>query len=69
MDEIYTPYQQRIGHELDRRGAGMIVVSLHSFTPAMQGVARPWLYGVLHRNDSPFSAAVLTRLQAALDQT
>jgi predicted N-formylglutamate amidohydrolase len=66
MDEIYTPYQQRIGHELDRRGAGMIVVSLHSFTPAMQGVARPWLYGVLHRHDSPFSAAALTRLQAAL---
>jgi predicted N-formylglutamate amidohydrolase len=66
MTEIYAPYQNRIGDVLDRRGAGTIIVSLHSFTPAMQGVPRPWLYGVLHRGDSAYSAAVLARLQAEL---
>jgi len=41
-------------------------VSLHSFTPAMQGRARPWRYGVLHRGDSALSSRMLTLLREQL---
>ena len=68
---IYDPYQARISTLLDARaalGLPTLLVSLHSFTPVMQGFVRPWRYGVLHRGDSPFSDRVLTQLQAALGE-
>ena len=64
--EICRPYQERIGAEIaarTARGQRPLLISLHSFTPVMAGFARPWLYGVLHRGDSPFSRAVLAQLQ------
>ena len=65
--EIYQPYQDAIAAELDRRAdRPTILVSLHSFTPVMQGVVRPWRMGVLHRDDSAFSRRVLTLLQREL---
>ena len=65
--EIYQPYQDEIARALDLRvGRPTVLVSLHSFTPVMQGRARPWRLGVLHRGDSPFSSAVLRRLAAEL---
>jgi predicted N-formylglutamate amidohydrolase len=67
--EIYAPYQGRIAEELDRRqarGQQTLLVSLHSFTPAMQGAARPWRYGVLHRGDSALSRRMLALLRRAL---
>ncbi|MBP7817867.1 MAG: N-formylglutamate amidohydrolase [Phenylobacterium sp.] len=67
--EIYQPYQDAIGAELDRRaGRPTILVSLHSFTPVMQGVVRPWRMGVLHRGDSAFSSRVLALLQRELGE-
>jgi predicted N-formylglutamate amidohydrolase len=68
---IYEPYQAAIAAVLDdraARGLNTVLVSLHSFTPVMQGFVRPWRYGVLHRGDSRFSDAVLARLQAALGE-
>ncbi|MFI4935453.1 MAG: N-formylglutamate amidohydrolase [Caulobacterales bacterium] len=67
--EIYQPYQDAIAAELDRRsrfGRDTLLVSLHSFTPSLGGRERPWRMGVLHRNDSPFSARFLTLLKRAL---
>ena len=69
--EIYDPYQAAIEAMLDdrtARGLKTLLVSLHSFTPVMQGFARPWRYGVLHRGDSPFSDAVLALLRADLGE-
>ncbi|CAN5905495.1 N-formylglutamate amidohydrolase [soil metagenome] len=67
--EIYQPYQEAIAAELDRRaGSPVILVSLHSFTPVMQGFVRPWRMGVLHRNDSAFSDRVLALLQRDLGE-
>ncbi len=65
-EEIFYPYHDRIAAELDDRlaqGRPTILVSLHSFTPAMSGQQRPWRFGVLHRGDSAFSAAVLAALR------
>ena len=71
VDQIAAPYQARIGEELDARaarGQPTVLVSLHSFTPSMQGIGRPWRYGVLHMGDSPFSAAMLARLRGELGE-
>jgi predicted N-formylglutamate amidohydrolase len=64
---IFQPYQDFIGKVLDDRvaaGQPTILVSLHSFTPSMGGLPRPWRFGVLHRGDSAFSRAVLAVLRA-----
>jgi predicted N-formylglutamate amidohydrolase len=67
--EIHAPYQAAIGAEIRRRenlGQPTILVSLHSFTPAMGGVERPWQVGVLHdgRDDS-FALALLAALRCS----
>ena len=48
---IHRPYHAAIAALLDTRLATAqetILLSLHSFTPEMDGVARPWDVGVLH---------------------
>ncbi|HEY0269546.1 MAG TPA: N-formylglutamate amidohydrolase [Sphingomonas sp.] len=65
---IHAPYQAAIAAEIARRtaaGQGTVLVSLHSFTPVMAGVARPWAIGVLHDggNDG-FALRLLARLRA-----
>ena len=70
MAEVFTPYHKRITEELVARAAlalPTVVIALHSFTPVMAGVARPWRYGVLHLGDSAFSEAMLARLRAEPD--
>ena len=65
IEAIFTPYHQAIAEQLDARGEGVVVVSVHSFTPRLgDGLDRPWGYGVLHAGDSPFSAAMLALLTA-----
>jgi predicted N-formylglutamate amidohydrolase len=64
IDAIHRPYQQRIGELIASREAGgieTILVSLHSFTPALgDGNARPWQVGVLHwRGDTAFAKRLL----------
>jgi predicted N-formylglutamate amidohydrolase len=69
--DIAEPYQARISAMLDERqarGQRPLLVSLHSFTPALQGKARPWRFGVLHRGDSALSTHVLALLRQALGE-
>jgi len=66
LGEISQPYHAAIAAELDgrnARGQSTTLVSLHSFTPSMNGFDRPWRFGVLHAEDSAFSRAVLARLR------
>ena len=65
--QVFTPYHAAIATELDARaarGLPTLVVALHSFTPVMAGVVRPWRFGVLHLGGSRFSDALLARLRA-----
>jgi predicted N-formylglutamate amidohydrolase len=67
--EVFAPYHARIAHELEARaGRAPVLVALHSFTPVMNGRARPWRYGVLHLGASPLSACVLAGLRARLGE-
>jgi predicted N-formylglutamate amidohydrolase len=66
LDEIYAPYHAAISQELDRRAATeqpAVLISIHSFTPAMGGIARPWHMGVLHDGASAASDAMLRLLR------
>lgn len=64
---IQLPYQRAIGAELARRdatGVATILVALHSFTPVMGGVARPWHSGVLHDlGNTRFATAMIEQLR------
>jgi predicted N-formylglutamate amidohydrolase len=53
--EVHRPYHAAIAAELDARAARGLQTSLiliHSFTPSMGGVARPWQVGVLHQGNA-----------------
>ena len=65
--EIHAPYHARIAAEVETRlavGAPPLMICAHSFTPAMQGVVRPWHVGILHGDNSPASLALLALLRA-----
>ncbi len=67
---VFEPYHARIGAELDgraARGLSTLLVCVHSFTPSMGGVSRPWHVGVLHLGDSPASTAMLDLLGREAD--
>lgn len=64
---IHAPYHQAIADMLDARaeaGRPTILLSLHSFTPVMDGVSRPWDVGVLHwQGRTGFARAMLAALR------
>ncbi|GAA4003446.1 N-formylglutamate amidohydrolase [Sphingomonas humi] len=63
-EAIQAPYQAAIGSDIERRltaGQETILISLHSFTPSMRGIDRPWQVGILHdKGDSRFARAMLS---------
>ena len=64
---ILHPYHARITQELDKRQQRCqptVLIALHSFTPIMGGVVRPWQVGVLYNRDTRFSTIMLQLLQA-----
>ena len=65
---IHAPYHAAIAAVLAGQERPPIMIALHSFTPVMNGYARPWHAGVLHdRGDTRFSDAVLAGLRALID--
>ncbi|WP_299620550.1 N-formylglutamate amidohydrolase [uncultured Tateyamaria sp.] len=65
IDQLYQPYHDALGTLAAR--PGIAIVSVHSFTPQLNGYApRPWEVGVLSAHDRRFADPLLTRLQGAL---
>jgi predicted N-formylglutamate amidohydrolase len=65
--EIFTPYHDCIRRTLDTRqqhGRPTLLISLHSFTPVLAGVARPWDIGLLYHRDARIARALLPLLRA-----
>jgi len=63
--EIFQPYHTALAQEIEGRiAAGRIpvVISLHSFTPVMNGFQRPWHVGVLWNNDARVPVPLMRRL-------
>ncbi len=66
--EIFLPYHDAIAAEIDRRlaaGRATLLIAMHSFTPVMGGMARPWQAAVLHNRDPRLGHALAAELQAA----
>ena len=67
VEAIHAPYHAAVSAELDRRtawGRPTVPIFVHSFTPRMAGVDRPWSFGVLHEGSSRFSRLMLDQLRA-----
>lgn len=63
--EIFEPYHAAVTATLAAmQHACPALVAVHSFTPVMQGLARPWHCGVLWNKDSRLPLAVLAALRA-----
>jgi predicted N-formylglutamate amidohydrolase len=70
VDGIYTPYHRRIAAQLDRLGylgAPPAFFSVHSFTPSMGGLERPWHIGVLWHLDPRIPEPLIKALRAHPD--
>jgi len=67
IDAIHRAYHARIAAIIDAReeaGRETVLVSLHSFTPAMDGMSRPWHVGILHgAGRTDFAHALLQELR------
>ncbi|KAF0229510.1 MAG: N-formylglutamate amidohydrolase superfamily [Beijerinckiaceae bacterium] len=72
---FYEPYDVAIAHTLDAMqaaGAGTVrpnpaVVSMHSFTPSMKGIDRPWHITVIWDFDPRLNRMLLDALQRESD--
>ena len=65
QEEIFRPYHTALSREIEGRiSAGRIpvVISLHSFTPVMNGFQRPWHVGVLWNRDPRMPVPLMRRL-------
>ena len=65
IETFFKPYHEAISHRLElmrARGTAPAVVSVHSFTPVLEGVERPWQVAALWDRDPrlplPFMATL-----------
>lgn len=66
----WQPYRDRIDLTLDAMlatGTVPAIVSMHSFTPTMKGIARPWHIGLLWDADDRLAGPLLQALAAEPD--
>jgi predicted N-formylglutamate amidohydrolase len=64
----FQPYHDAIADQLNgfaARGFAPVVFSVHSFTPIMNGIERPWHVGVLWNNDPRVPVPLIAELAAA----
>lgn len=67
-EEFYWPYHRAIDRQLKRlREPGKLpaVIAIHSFTPVMNGISRPWEFGVLWDSDPRISKVLIRGLRNA----
>jgi predicted N-formylglutamate amidohydrolase len=64
---LFTPYHDAVAGVIEsRRRAGLVpaLVSMHSFTPVMNGFERPWHIGILWNRDPRLPLPLMKRLAA-----
>lgn len=64
VDELFIPYHCAIAALLDsRQGRPLRLLSIHSFTPNLGGVTRPWVAGVASRRARGFALGLIQGLR------
>lgn len=68
VETLFRPYHEAIDRLLDARSnRPSLLLSIHSFTPAMNGEQRPWPVGVSHWRDRRFAALLSKALGHRVD--
>jgi predicted N-formylglutamate amidohydrolase len=65
--EIYRPYHDAIAQHLAvarARGQAPALISIHSCTPVLDNVARPWHFGVMWNRDARIAQPLIARLRS-----
>ena len=65
-DRYFRPYQDAIAALLDdfaERAVAPALIAIHSFTPILGGVVRPWQIGILWRRDPRLARPLLESLR------
>ena len=65
--DLFEPYHAATAALLDRaagQGIAPAIISVHSFTPVMDGVERPWQVGILWNRDGRLADPLIARLRA-----
>jgi predicted N-formylglutamate amidohydrolase len=68
LDRFYRPYHDAVAALVasvaEETGKAPFILSVHSFTPSMQGIERPWHAGVLWDSDDRAVRPLLSMLSA-----
>ncbi len=67
VDAIYRPYHAAVGEQVRRLEAAVgvpAIVAVHSFTPVLNGVSRPWEIGIMWDADPRIADILLAGLRA-----
>ena len=68
LDSFYRPYHDAVGAMIasvaNASGKAPLVFSVHSFTPVMQGIVRPWHAGILWDIDDRVARPLIDMLAA-----
>jgi predicted N-formylglutamate amidohydrolase len=65
IDGLFRPYHEAIARLLDRRaGRPSLLLSIHSFTPELDGQRRPWDVAISYGRDRRLAALMLDVLKA-----
>jgi predicted N-formylglutamate amidohydrolase len=68
LERFYRPYHDAVASMAasvaEASGVAPFLFSVHSFTPVMQGVARPWHVGILWDSDDRAPALLIEALSA-----
>lgn len=65
-ETLYWPYHHAVRNQLaglEAHAAAPALIAIHSFTPAMSGLARPWQVGILWDNDPRLPVPLIARLR------
>lgn len=66
VDTFFRPYHDAIDGRLDAMlaaGTTPVLISMHSFTPIMHGLQRPWEIGILWNRDPRLPRPLMDRLR------
>ena len=63
-DALYWPYHAALAGALMSLGPGPALVAIHTFTPELTGLARPWQVGILWDEDDRLAASLVAGLRA-----
>ncbi len=70
IDALFRPYHDAIAGLLDHRShRPTLLISIHSFTPVLNGRSRPWHIGISRWRDPRLAALLLEALRRAGDFT